>query len=152
MVKTQTDIGENPPVSWGGRDGRREPDSGLGYTQDCHSQRRTADRDCETEGRPTRDRIPEITGIRRNSQWDFPQRRTLFTSDGTYSISSDNCCTECEFTRRLTPVPAVNRRQPRQAIFTSTPVPRYSGKSNWEQYLEIFEAIVCSNGWDNVTG
>ena len=35
--------------------------------------------------------------------------------------------------------------------FTSTPVPRYSGKSNWEQYREIFEAIVCSNGWDDVT-
>ena len=24
-------------------------------------------------------------------------------------------------------------------------------KSNWEQYREIFEAIVCSNGWDEVT-
>ena len=45
----------------------------------------------------------------------------------------------------------MNRRQPRQARFTSTPVPRYSGKSNWEQYREIFEAIVCSNGWDDVT-
>ena len=33
----------------------------------------------------------------------------------------------------------------------STPVPRYSGKSNWEQYCEVFEAIVCSNGWDDVT-
>ena len=31
------------------------------------------------------------------------------------------------------------------------PVPRYSGKSNWEQYREICEAIVCSNGWDDVT-
>ena len=48
-------------------------------------------------------------------------------------------------------MPALNRRQPRQAIFTSTPVPRYSGKSNWEQYREIFEANVCSNGWDDVT-
>ena len=35
--------------------------------------------------------------------------------------------------------------------FTSTPVPRYSGKSNWEQYREVFEAIACSNGWDDVT-
>ena len=150
------------------------------------------------------DRIPEITGIRRNSQWDFLQRRALFTSDGKYSILSesdtseghvdrppegeyvagrrmeerqdedgveglgfphktleravtqlqkelDDCHTEFEITRRLTPTPAVNRRQPRQARFTSTPVPRYSGKSNWEEYREIFEAIVCSNGWDDVT-
>ena len=61
----------------------------------------------------------------------------------------DDCRTEFEITRRHTP--AVDRRPPRQARFTSTPVPRYSGKSNWEQYHEIFEAIVCSNGWDDVT-
>ena len=30
-------------VKWGGRDGRREPDSGLGYTQDWNPQRWTAD-------------------------------------------------------------------------------------------------------------
>ena len=29
--------------------------------------------------------------------------------------------------------------------------PTAKGKSNWEQYREIFEAIVCSNGWDDVT-
>ena len=38
----------------------------------------------------------------------------------------------------------------RRSGFTSMPVPRYSG-SNWEQYREVFEAIVCSNGWDYVT-
>ena len=63
----------------------------------------------------------------------------------------NDCRTEFEITKRLPPVPAVNRRQLRQARFTSTPVPRYSGKSNWEQYREKFEAIVCSNGWDKVT-
>ena len=30
----------------------------------------------------------------------------------------------------------------------STPVPRFSGKSNWEQYRQV---IVRSNGWDDVT-
>ena len=59
--------------------------------------------------------------------------------------------TEFEITRKRTLAPAVNRRQQSQARFTSTPFPRYSGKSNWEQYREIFEAIVCSNGWDDVT-
>ena len=29
------------------------------------------------------------------------------------------------------------------------PSPKVLGKSNWEQYREIFEAIVCSNGWDD---
>ena len=31
--------------------------------------------------------------------------------------------------------------------FTSTPVPRYAGKSNWGQYQQVFAAIACSNGW-----
>ena len=150
------------------------------------------------------DWIPKITDIGRSSQWDFPRRRALFTSDGTYSGSSDSdtseghidrppeeqnrtdrrtnerqveggveelgfphtslertvtqlqkelddCRTEFEITRKRTPASAVNRRQQSQARFTSTPVPRYSGKSNCEQYREIFEAIVCSNGWDDVT-
>ena len=42
-------------------------------------------------------------------------------------------------------------RPPTRSGFTSTPVPRYSEKSNWEQYREVFEAIVTSNGWDSVT-
>ena len=77
-------------VKWGGRD----PDSGLGYTQDWHSQRWTTDRDRGTEGRQMDDRIPEITGIGRSSQWDFPRRRALFTSDGTYSGSSESDTSE----------------------------------------------------------
>ena len=44
--------------------------------------------------------------------------------------------------------PVVALNQPR---FTSTPVPRYAGGSNWDQYREVFEAIVCSNGWDEMT-
>ena len=59
----------------------------------------------------------------------------------------DDFHTEFEITRKQMPAPAVNRRQQGQARFTSTPVPRYLGKSNWEQYRDIFEA----NGWDDVT-
>ena len=44
--------------------------------------------------------------------------------------------------------PVVTPNRPR---FTSTPVSRYAGGSNWDQYREVFEAIVCSNGWDEVT-
>ena len=40
------------------------------------------------------DRIPRITGISRNSQWDFPRRRALFTSDRTYSGSYGNDTSE----------------------------------------------------------
>ena len=61
----------------------------------------------------------------------------------------DDCRTELELARKHTP--AVALRPPRRSGFTSTPVPRYSGQSNWEQYREVFEAIVRSNGWDDVT-
>ena len=30
-------------------------------------------------------------------------------------------------------------------------MPRYVGRSSWDQYRQVFEAIVCSNGWDRVT-
>ena len=61
----------------------------------------------------------------------------------------DECRAERELARNQTP--AVSLRPQRLLGYTSTPVPRYSGKSNWEQYREVFEAIVCSNGWDDVT-
>ena len=61
----------------------------------------------------------------------------------------DECRTKLELARKQTP--AVTLRPQRRSGFTSTPVTRYSGKSNWEQYREVFEAIVCSNGWDDVT-
>ena len=61
----------------------------------------------------------------------------------------EDCHSELELARKQTS--AVTRRPQRRSGFTSTPVPRYSGKSNWEQYREVFEAIVCSNGWDDAT-
>ena len=141
-------------------------------------------------GRPAGDRIPEETGVHRDSRWDIPRKRALFTSDGLDSTTSSSDIPEghadrppeVEYSERLTlakrqdelemvvsqlqrdvedcraelklarnQTPAVTLRPQRRSGFTSTPVPRYSGKSNWEQYHEVFEAIVCSNGWDDVT-
>ena len=35
--------------------------------------------------------------------------------------------------------------------FTSTPVPMFAGKTSWDQYRQVFEAIVSANGWDGAT-
>ena len=35
--------------------------------------------------------------------------------------------------------------------FTSMQVPMYAGKTSWDQYRQVFEAIVSLNGWDGVT-
>ena len=74
------------------------------------------------------------------------------TLEGTVSRMQrdlDNLQTENRFlrTRRATgPVPVV-----RQAALTTTKVPWFSGSTSWEQYQQVFDAIVLSNGWDDAT-
>ena len=54
---------------------------------------------------------------------------------------------------RLLRTPAVPQvvRSPQQVAFTTTKVPRIDGTTSWEQYRQVFDAIVHSNGWDNDT-
>ena len=40
---------------------------------------------------------------------------------------------------------------PRQAAFTTTKVPWFGGTTSWEQYQQVFDAIVLSNSWDDAT-
>ena len=74
------------------------------------------------------------------------------TLEGTVSrmkLDLGNLQTENRFlrTRRATgPVPLV-----RQAALTTTKVPWFSGSTSWEQYQQVFDAIVLSNGWDDAT-
>ena len=95
---------ESTQVRWGGRDGRREPDSGLGRTQDYRTrwtdddwvdpdsfaQKMEQPAGCKRRaaGRSVINRIPDETVIRRDSQWDIPRKRALFTSDGPDNTTS----------------------------------------------------------------
>ena len=95
---------ESTQVRWGGRNARREPDSGLGYTQDYRTRwthddwvdpdsftQRTeqpAGRKRRVGGRPAVNRIPEETVAHRDSRWDILRKRALFTSDGPDSTTS----------------------------------------------------------------
>ena len=40
---------------------------------------------------------------------------------------------------------------PRQAAFTTTKVPQFGGTTSWEQYRQVFDTIVLSNGWYDAT-
>ena len=42
--------------------------------------------------------------------------------------------------------------QSKPASFTATKVPKFSGVTSWDQYRQVFDAIVRSNGWDDATG
>ena len=101
---------------------RHEPDSGLGHTQDYRTgytdddwtfTQRTeqpAGRKRRAGGRPAINRIPEETGVHRDSRWDSPRKRALFTSDGPDSTMSGSDIPEghadrppeIEYSERLT--------------------------------------------------
>ena len=40
---------------------------------------------------------------------------------------------------------------PRQAAFMTIKVPRLGGMTSWEQYRQVFDAIILSNQWDDAT-
>ena len=48
--------------------------------------------------------------------------------------------------RSQVPVPLV-----RQAALTTTKVPWFNGSTSWEQYQQVLDAIVLSNGWGDTT-
>ena len=50
-----------------------------------------------------------------------------------------------------TPATSQVIQAPRRAALTTTKVPRFDGTTSWEQYHQVFEAIVRSNGWANDT-
>ena len=152
-----------------------DPDSFIQKTEQSAGRKR------RTGGRLAMKRIPDETVLRRDIQWDIPWKRALFISDGPDSTTSgsdipegqsdrppeveysdirisgrpqDDSGTEelCSPSRQLEIALGISGwNSPGRSRFTSTPVPRLSGKSNWEQYRQVFEAIVCSNGSDDVT-
>ena len=95
---------ESTQIRWDGHDGRREPDSGMGLTQDYRARwtdddwvdpdsfiQRTeqpAGRKRRAAGRPAVNRRSEGTAIHSDSRWDIPCKRALFTSDGSDSMTS----------------------------------------------------------------
>ena len=95
---------QSTQVRWGGRDGRREPDSGLDCTQDhrtwwtgdtgvnpdsfAQKTEQPAGRKRRAGGRLAGKQIPDGTVLRRDNQWDIPQKRALFISDGPDSTTS----------------------------------------------------------------
>ena len=50
-----------------------------------------------------------------------------------------------------TPAASQMVQAPRWAALTTMKVPWFDGTTSWEQYHQVFETIVQSNGWDNDT-
>ena len=60
---------------------------------------------------------------------------------------------ELQSENRFLRTPRAARSVPlvQQAALTTTKVPRFNGSTSWEQYLQVFDAIVLSNGWGDAT-
>ena len=58
----------------------------IGHSHNGQNSRRAAN--VERGGRPAVNRIPEEAGVHRDSWWDSPRKRALFTSDGPDSTMS----------------------------------------------------------------
>ena len=52
---------------------------------------------------------------------------------------------------RTPAVPQVVQAPLAGGVHDKTKVPRIDGTTSWEQYRQVFDAIVRSNGWDNDT-
>ena len=60
---------------------------------------------------------------------------------------------ELQSENRFLRTPRAARSVPlvQQAALTTTKVPWFNGSTSWEQYLQVFDAIVLSNGWGDAT-
>ena len=91
---------------------------------------------------------PREGGLDRHKDVESPVDRLI---DTVARVQMDLADLRAENRMLRTPrVPQVTRA-PRQGAFTTTKVPRFDGTTSWEQYKQVFDAIVSSNGWDNDT-
>ena len=71
--------------------------------------------------------------------------------DTVARMQQDLACLSAENWLLRTPAVPQVMRAPRQVAFTTTKVPQFDGTTSWEQYRQVFDAIVRSNDWDNDT-
>ena len=95
----------------------------------------------------TEARDRDVSSDRQNVPWS-PENILL---DTVARLQQDLVDIRAESRQLRTPgVPPVVPT-PRQDAFTATKVPRFGRTTIWEQYQQVFDAIVLSNGWDDAT-
>ena len=112
----------------------------------------------EPQGAPRGVRaVPFPDDFPEDSLWDGGLRHKDIGSpvdmlvDTVSSIQKDMAILSEENRLLRTPAASQAIQTPRRAALRTTKVPRLDGTISWEQYHQVFEAIVRSNGWDNDT-
>ena len=86
-------------------------------------------------------------GLADQYSWSEPTKRRMVTCSGIGGYSVTYAARSRGSTdRKPVPVPLV-----RQAALTTTKVTWFNGSTSWEQYQQVFDAIVLSNGWGDAT-
>ena len=92
-------------------------------------------------------RTRDVGSDRRNDIWS--PENGLVETVGRLQQDLADIRAESRFLR--TPGVQLVGHAPEQATFTTTKVPRFGGTTSWEQYRQVFDAMVLSNGWDDAT-
>ena len=85
-------------------------------------------------------RDKDVNSDRQNFPWS--PENVLVDTVACLQRDLDDMRAESRYLR--TPGVRDNLQKPRQ-------VPTFEGTTSWEQYRQVFDAIVLSNGWDDVT-
>ena len=92
-------------------------------------------------------RARDVSSDRRNVPWS-PENILI---DTVARLQQDLADIRAESRQLRTPGVPLVVPTPRQAACMPTKVPRFGGTTSWEQYRQVFDAIVLSNGWDDAT-
>ena len=157
---------------------RRREDDWLEDTEPCHGARpRTievdrpvddvlgatlsgTEQDCNFRDTSV-PKLPPEQQIRHEEEVQTPPRREPRRNEG-HQPRGPRAMTVSRMQRDLEDLQTENRflRTPRtpvpvplvrQAALTTTKVPWFNGSTSWEQYRQVFDAIVLSNGWGDAT-
>ena len=105
----------------------------------------------QSEARAVRKTVPEDT-VRNSGKGQSNFRSPIEMLVNTVSHMQRDLTILRDENRTLkTPATSQVIQAPRRAALTTTEVPRFDGTTSWEQYHQVLEAIVRSNGWGNDT-
>ena len=85
-----------------------------------------------------RDGLPDMTDLGPHDELDNEQKDMI-------QFSHPRLNGQSTLVRQISPVCS------KPVVFTSTKVPKFCGMTSCDQYRQVFEAIVWSNGWDDAT-
>ena len=100
---------------------------------------------------PVHSRMPPMTGIRPVTDFRGPLRADMEDTVAQLQLQNEIYALKLAPPGQSTSATWAPPARLRPAAFTTTKVPKFSGVTSWDQYRQVFDAIIRSNGWDDAT-